>query len=167
MSWKLTLPTHKVVSNTTPILSLLKIDKLDLLRTVYGSIIVPQAVYREIETGKDKDYYADLDKIDWIKIEELRSPGTRVLLFDLDDGEAETLVLAQEQDADLVIIDEKCGRRYAVQMGLTITGTAGVLLRAKKQGIITEIAPLLNELQAKQSWLNPKFIAQVLKLAGE
>ena len=156
-----------VVSDTTPILSLLKIGKLDLLRAVYGNISVPQAVYREIETGKDKDYYADLDKIDWITVDELRSPSARLLLFDLDDGEAETLLLAQEQNADLVIIDEKCGRRYAVQMGLTITGTAGVLMRAKKQGIIDKIAPLLNELQEKQSWLNPKLIAQVLTLTGE
>jgi predicted nucleic acid-binding protein len=104
---------RKVVSNTTPILSLLKIEKLNLLKELYGTVYIPYAVFREIETGKDKEFYINLKTTDWIKIEKIHSTLARTLLFDLDDGEAETLVLAQEINADLVIIDEKCGRRYA------------------------------------------------------
>jgi predicted nucleic acid-binding protein len=88
-------------------------------------------------------------------------------LFDLDDGEAETLVLAQEQNADLVIIDEKCGRRYAGQLGLPVTGTIGILLKAKKQGLIVGIAPLLQELGNKQSWIGADIVKKALELAGE
>jgi predicted nucleic acid-binding protein len=157
----------KVVSNTTPIISLLKIGQLDLLPQIYSHIMIPEAVYREIEDGKNKMFYTELRNLDWIHIWKIRSPDTRLYLFDLDDGEAETLILAQEQAADLVIIDEKCGRRYAKQMGLSITGTIGVLLRAKYQGLVPEITPLLYELRAKQSWLNDVLITKAQELAGE
>jgi predicted nucleic acid-binding protein len=157
----------KVVSNTTPILSLLKIGKLDLLKDLYETILIPQAVYQEIEAGKDKDFYTDLGKLGWIAIEHIKSLQDRIYLFDLDDGEAETLILAQEQHADLVIIDEKCGRRYAGQLGLPVTGTIGILLKAKKQGMIAGIAPLLQELCDKQSWIGADIVKKALELADE
>jgi predicted nucleic acid-binding protein len=158
---------HKVVSNTTPILSLLKIGKLELLRELYGVISIPKAVYHEIEAGKGKAFYTDLSKINWIEIEEVHSPSAKLYLFDLDDGEAETLLLAQEKAADLVIIDEKCGRRYAKMMDIPLTGTIGVLLKAKEKGLVSAIGPLLEELCAKNSWINDDLIKQVLAVAGE
>ena len=82
---------RKVVSNTTPILSFLKIGRLDLLRELYGKILIPRAVYREIEAGKNKNYYEDLGKMDWIDILPIQSVSARPYLFDLDDGEAETV----------------------------------------------------------------------------
>ena len=72
----------------------------------------------------------------------------------MDDGEAETLILAQEQNADIAIIDEKLGRRYAALLNIPVTGTIGVLLKAKEQGFISSIAPLLFELRNKSSWIN-------------
>ena len=59
----------KVVSNTTPIIALLKIGKLSILKDLYGEISIPNEVFNEIEAGKNKDFYADLSKIEWIKIE--------------------------------------------------------------------------------------------------
>ncbi len=64
---------HKTISNTTPILSLLKINKFDLLKELYGEIIIPNAVYQEIEKGKEKPYYKDLSLIDWIKIVQIKN----------------------------------------------------------------------------------------------
>jgi predicted nucleic acid-binding protein len=124
-------------------------------------------VYCEIEAGKDKDFYTDLSKIDWIKIEAVHSQNARLYLFDLDDGEAETILLAQEKAADLVIIDEKYGRRYAKMMNIPLTGTIGVLLKAKEKGLINTISPLLDELCAKQSWINGDLIKKALSAAGE
>jgi hypothetical protein len=158
---------RKVISNTTPILSLLKIGKLDILRELYGKIQIPQAVYDEIEAGKDKDYYTDISKFDWIKITPIQSPSVRLYLLDLEDGEAETIILAQEQAADLAIIDEKLGRRYAAQLNIPVTGTVGILLKAKKHGLITAIAPLLNELRDKSSWISDKLFETALRYAGE
>ena len=158
---------RKVVSNTTPILSLLKIWKLDLLREIYGKVKIPQAIYREIEAGKDKDYYTDLSKLNWIEITQIKSTSARPYLFDLDDGEAETIILAQEQAADVAIIDDKLGRRYAAQINIPVTGTIGILLKAKERGLITAIAPLLQELRNKSSWINDTLFEKALSIAGE
>lgn len=75
MNWRLILPRLKAVSNTTPILSLIKIGKLDLLKELFGSILVPYAVYREIEAGKSRKFYTDLTQIKWISIEKIREPN--------------------------------------------------------------------------------------------
>ncbi|MDP2335863.1 MAG: DUF3368 domain-containing protein [Bacteroidota bacterium] len=157
----------KVISNTTPLLSLLKIDKLDLLRDLYGIVSIPQAVFLEIEAGKEKPYYRDLSEYDWIKIVNIRNIESRTYFFDLDDGEAEVLILAKEQGADLVILDEIMGRRYAQQLEFNITGTVGILLKAKEKGLISSLGNLLKELAEKGTWLNTNLISKALKLAGE
>jgi predicted nucleic acid-binding protein len=158
---------RKVISNTTPLISLLKIDKLDLLRDLYGVVSIPQAVFLEIEAGKEKPYYRNLREIDWIKIEVIRNVESRTYFFDLDDGEAEVLILAKEQNADLVILDEIMGRRYAQQLDFNITGTVGILLKSKEKGLIYSLGSLLKELAEKGTWLNPNLISKALQLAGE
>ncbi len=157
----------KVITNTTPILSLLKIDKLNILKEIYGEIIVPNAVYQEIEKGKYKSYYQDLKSIDWIKIKHIKNTDSLSFFVDLDKGEAEVLILAKEQKADLVILDEIMGRRYAKRLGLKLTGTLGILLKAKEKGIINSLRELLTELTEKGTWLNPKLIKKVISLANE
>lgn len=78
----------KVVSNTTPIISLLKLNRLDLLKQLYKRIYIPVAVYIEIEVGKTKGFYKDLSKIDWIKIVEIQDKQAVKYFLDLDSGEA-------------------------------------------------------------------------------
>ena len=158
---------RKIISNTTPILSLLKIDKLNLLKELYGIVIVPFAVYQEIEEGKEKPYYQDLTSLDWIEIRNIKNPNSREYLIDLDDGEAEVLVLAKEINADLVILDEIMGRRYAKRFEINLTGTIGILLKAKETGLITSIKNLMSELVEKGTWLNPKLISKAIKMANE
>lgn len=157
----------KIVSNTTPIISLLKIGKLIILKKLYTKIIVPQEVYNEIENGKEKEYYADLSLLDWIEVIPIKDKKSIFYFLDLDKGEAETIILAIEIKADLVIIDEKLGRFHAKHADLKITGTLGILLKAKKQGIIKKIKPLLLELKEKGIWLNDNLFEKVLILAGE
>lgn len=157
----------KVIVNTTPILSLLKINRLNLLRDLYGTVTIPLAVYHEIEAGKDTAFYTDLIQITWIKIEPIPKTDAPFYLFDLDAGEAEVLILAHKQHADLVVLDETIGRMYAKWMNLKLTGTIGILLKAKAQGLIGQIAPILTELKEKGSWLSPALIAKTLELAGE
>ncbi len=67
-------------------MSLLKIDKLYLLKELYGKIIVPFAVYHEIEKGKGKPYYKDLSLLDWVEIQKVKNPDSKIFLIDLDDG---------------------------------------------------------------------------------
>ena len=158
---------RKVISNTTPILSLLKIDKLEILKELYSQVIIPNAVYQEIENGKHKEYYKDLTKIDWLIIQKIKDDNSRDYFVDLDDGEAEVLILAKELNADLVILDEILGRRYAKVLDYKLTGTLGVLLKAKEKGIIKSLKVLLTELTEKGTWLNPKLIKEVLRIGNE
>jgi predicted nucleic acid-binding protein len=157
----------KVVSNTTPLLSLLKINQLDLLKHLYGCIYIPEAVYKEIEAGKNKKFYQDLSKIEWIKIVKIRDQKALKYFLDLDSGEAEAIVLATELMADLIIIDEKLGRFHAKHAELKITGTIGVLLKAKSEGLIDRIKPLLNELIEMDIWISDKLKNEILEIARE
>ncbi|MCD4793282.1 MAG: DUF3368 domain-containing protein [Bacteroidales bacterium] len=158
---------RKIISNTTPILSLLKINKLHLLRELYGKIIIPNAVFQEIEEGKDKLFYKNLALLDWIIIENIKNNKPKEYIFDLDAGEADVLILAKEHNADLVILDEISGRRYAKQLNLNLTGTIGILLKAKEKGLIKSVKELLTELTEKGTWFHPKLILKTLELANE
>ena len=87
--------------------------------------------------------------------------------LDLDKGEAEAIILSTEKEADLIILDESLGRFHAKHIGLKVTGTIGVLLKAKQLGYITELKPLLFELRTKNVWLSDSFIENAMKLANE
>ena len=158
---------RKVVSNTTPIISLLKVNKLEVLKELYSEVFIPNEVYLEIEAGKNKEYYVDLTKIEWIKIVKIQNEKALLFFLDLDKGEAEAIVLANEIDADLIILDETLGRFHAKHIGLKVTGTIGILLKAKENGIIEFIKPILNELIEKEIWLSEKLIKQALVKASE
>lgn len=158
---------RKIISNTTPILSLLKINKLEILKELYGQVIIPNAVYQEVEAGKHKEFYKDLTQFDWLIIKDIKDTNSREYFIDFDDGEAEVLILAKEINADLVILDEILGRRYAEILKFNLTGTLGVLLKAKEKKIIKSLKELLNELTEKGTWLNPKLINTVLEISNE
>ena len=87
--------------------------------------------------------------------------------MDLHSGEAEVIVLANELDADLVIIDETLGRRFAKNAGLRVTGTIGVLIKAKEQGYITSVMPLLNELKDNGIWFSAKLLDTIKQMVDE
>jgi hypothetical protein len=157
----------KVVSNTTPIISLLKIDKLHVLKELYGVIYLPLEVFNEIEAGKNKDFYVDLSKFEWIKIQKIKNKKSLSYFLDLDKGEAEAIVLATEIGADLIILDETLGRFHAKHAGLKVTGTLGILLKAKQLGFVSELKSLLLELRIKGIWLSDRLIEEMLKLANE
>jgi predicted nucleic acid-binding protein len=157
----------KVVSNTTPIISLLKIGKLDIIRTIYGKIIVPKAVYNEINAGKNKFYYIDLSALEWIEIKEIENKKSLHFFLDLDAGEAEVIVLASELDADLVIIDETLGRKFAKNIELKVTGTIGVLLKAKELGIVDNITSLIDLLIDNGIWISAKLRQTIINKAKE
>jgi predicted nucleic acid-binding protein len=161
------LQMPKIVSNTTPIISLLKLNRLDLLQQLYNEIYIPLAVYKEIEAGKAKVYYTDLSKFDWIKIVEIKDKKAVKYFLDLDQGEAEAIVLATECNADLIILDERLGRFYAKHAELKVTGTIGVLIKAKMEGLINEVRPLLEELIKKEVWISEKLKREILQKIGE
>ena len=128
---------------------------------------IPQEVFNEIEAGKHKKYYLNLLTFEWIKIEQIQDRKSISYFLDLDKGEAEAIVLATESEADLILLDESLGRFHAKHAGLRVTGTIGILVKAKKQGLISELKPLILELKDKGVWLSESLIERILELANE
>jgi hypothetical protein len=157
-----------VVTNTTPILALSLIGQLDLLRALYHEVLAPNAVFSEVMAGgRGRVGTIELRQASWLHRVDLADPTRVDFLADLDRGEAEAIVLAQEVQADLLIVDERLARRYAQHLGIPITGTLGVLLRAKQTGLITEISPLIARLEEGGIRLGAALIRRALELAGE
>lgn len=157
-----------VVVNTTPIIALSLIGELDLLRILYGQVLAPSSVEAEVLAGgRGGIGRTELQEASWLRIVSLQEPSRADLLADLDRGEAEVIALAQELSADLVIIDERLARRHARRLGLTLTGTLGVLLKAKQLGYVKFVAPLIDRMRRDGIRLSDEVVAEVLALAGE
>lgn len=160
--------SRRVVVNATPIIALSLIGSIDLLRHLYVEVLIPPAVRLEVmEGGPDRAGMVELQQASWLREIPLQNPLSAALLVDLDRGEAEVLVLALEQNADLVILDERLARRHAQRLGLPLTGTLGILLRAKQQGLLSSVRSKIDELQHGGIWLSTRVIEETLHLAGE
>ncbi len=157
-----------VVVNTTPIIALSLIGQFDLLQKLYGRVSIPAAVRVEVlAAGASGVGVRELRESAWVDVVSLQDPSRADLIADLERGEAEVIALAQEQDAGLVIIDERLARRHAKRLGMRLTGTLGILLKAKQLGMVGAIEPLIEQLRQSGIRLGDDLIAEVLKLAGE
>jgi len=157
-----------VVSDTSPLLTLARVGRLDLLQALYREVIIPPAVQREL-IDERTDLPLDVTKLPWISVVVPlnRSPVTNVP-GGLDPGESEALAVALEIRADLVLVDERRARNVAEKLDLKITGILGVLLEAKAVGLIVEVKPLLDEIiQEARFRIGQALYQRVLSAAGE
>lgn len=156
----------KVVANTTPLISLASIGKLELLKEIFGEIIIADAVYNEIK-AKQGYGYNEIDT-DFIRVQSIKGIAYRdFLLNQLDLGETETIILAKEIDADFVIIDENIAYKIAKSSELNVVRTLSILLRAKEKGLIPALKPLLDEMIIKGRWYSQRVYKTILEQAGE
>ena len=125
----------RVFSNTTPFIALASIDQLQLLPQLFGHICVAQSVIEECAEG-GRILVPHLQSLSWVIPIADESTSNLPVLFDLDRGEKQTLLLASKHPDSTVIIDERIGRNVAEYMGLKVTGTLGVLAKAKTSGLI-------------------------------
>lgn len=159
-----------VVSDTSPILNLARIGRLDLLRSLYGQVFIPNAVFEELTDSKrDLLPAVDLASMPWLKVVGAANQSRiEDLLENLDAGEAEAIALAIELQADLLLVDERRGRKTAADAGLTIMGLMGVVARAKRAGLIDRAKPVLDELiRVARFWIGPELYAEILAELGE
>lgn len=157
-----------VISNSSPIIHLTKIGRLNLLERLYSRILVPEKVY--LECTDTVHYHKEVELIAqsaWIKRHLIEDHRLFNLLYaEIDAGEAEALVLALEQKADLLLLDDQEARRMARKLGLLVTGTLGVLLKAKNEGMINSFAEDLQKLQRSGFWLSQKLVNTLLSRIG-
>ncbi len=155
-----------VVSNATPIITLSSIGKIDILKYFFDKVYIPQAVYDEIKSKKAYGYQEIEDEFfEVMTIED--SFAQDILLNDLDLGEAQTIVLAKELNADIVLIDETIGYNIARSQRLNVKRTLSFLIVAKEKGLITEVKSLLDEMIDNGRWISRRVYGDVLKVCGE
>lgn len=159
-----------VVSNTTPLIGLAVIQRFDLLRQLFGEVYIAQSVYDEAvvagrEAGGAKREVSTATWIHTMSVDDRLA--VEVLLDELDVGEAETIILARELDADWVLMDERKARRKLTQLGMPKIGTVGILLKAKQLGILPAIRPELEKLRLRGFTLSQTVIEMILQQAGE
>jgi predicted nucleic acid-binding protein len=151
-----------VVSDTTAITSLLKLGEAELLRMLFGEVLIPSAVQAELFS-----YHGRLP--DWLNVRmDFDRKVLKTLSRVLDAGEAEAIALAKAIGADLLIIDEKRGRVIAEDLGLRCLGLAGALLLTKQRGLIGSLKDMLSRLEDEANfYLAASVKDKLLAVAGE
>jgi predicted nucleic acid-binding protein len=160
---------RKVVANTTPLIALSHVGHLSVLKRLYGEIIIPEAVYKELSVKKESVCKKAVDSsLDWIKVGHIQNQMAKAMYkTQLHEGEVEVMILSQEVEADVVIIDDANAKKYAKYLGLPVTGTLGVLIKAKREGYVDELKPILYQMTEHGIYLSPKLIELCLKQVGE
>jgi len=159
-----------VVSDTSPITNLAAIGQLDLLRQLYDTVIIPLAVYNEM-VGVDRVVPGALEvqTLDWIQTQTV-ADSNRVIEIqeNIHLGEAEAIVLALELEADLLVMDERRGRAVAMSYGVSVTGLLGVLLQAKRNGLLPAVKPVIDQLMEQVDFrIGSQLYVDILQTAGE
>ena len=159
----------KAISNTSPLLYLHRIGKLDWLPEIFTEIIVPSAVVEELREGRQKGYNSpDLTTYNWFEIIKTTSiPENLATIRELGLGEQAAIALALENSESVVLLDDSLARTTAQALGLTVWGTLKILLTAKSQSLTEEISPLVDQLQDAGMWISDSIRSRILQLAGE
>jgi uncharacterized protein len=159
----------RVLSNTSPLMNLAAIGREDLLHNIFSEVITTPAVLEELEAGGTGAPAADARRWPWLSQYVPRNSDTvKVLSLQLDRGEAHTLAAALEIKSDLVLLDEKLGRRVATNLGIAVLGTVGVLLAAKRRALLPTLRSALDDLRNKAGfWIGDEVYEQALLLADE
>ncbi len=146
----------EVISNSSPIIHLAKIGRLELLESFFGVVTIPSAVYDECVTqGGGREEVKDIENASWLRVEKASDQNLVTLLrSELDRGEAEAIALALERNAALILLDDAEGREKARLYDLPITGTVGLLLRAKREGLLGSFGDTLLKLRQSGFWMS-------------
>lgn len=152
----------KVVSNTTPLSSLSKVGALWLLPALFNKIHIADADFKEAKSGD-----IELPNEEFTVHDVRNVTAVEFLLPELDMGEAETIVLAKEIQADVVIIDERLGNKIAREAELNVVGTLTILRFAKERGLIDVVRPIFDAMIANGQWYSHRVYEEFLKSIGE
>jgi predicted nucleic acid-binding protein len=148
-----------IISDTSSLLAFHEIGEMAILQKMYTNVTTTPTVRREFEYPLPT----------WIIVREPLEEYVRCVQerFKLDSGEVTAIALALSLPESTLIIDEAAGRRAARELGIQMTGTLGILLKAKKRGVIPAVRPLIRKLQAINFRMNETLIAAILTEAGE
>ena len=165
--------TGIVVADTGPLIALGRAGYLTLLHDLYQDILIPPAVHNEfhLESGRPgaRESAEALDQ-GWLHVQEPSAGSVHALselMLVLDPGEAEAILLAEEVNCKFLLIDERKGRAIANRRGVSVVGIAGVLLAAKKRGLIDAVMPILKNLEQVGYRMSAGLTEEIARLARE
>lgn len=154
-----------IVSDTSPVISLVSIDRLDILDKLFKKIIIPRAVWNEftafeneVETDKLKRFFSE-------RVADISQNNNLLPIMDL--GESEAIILYNEIKADFLIIDDLKARQIAEEMGVNCVGTLGILFKAKEKGLIKELRTLFIKLIENNRYYSKIILNKLLNLSAE
>jgi predicted nucleic acid-binding protein len=153
-----------VVADASPLIALSRIGKLELLRQLFGRLLVPQAVWQEVALADShRAGVQELLNADWVEQRQVVDVAlVRLLRRDLGAGESEAIVLAREVKADVLLIDERLGRSAAARLGLPMTGLVGILIEARRQGLLPDATSVIHQLRHEAGfWISDRLAALV------
>lgn len=159
-----------IVADTTPLLYLARLGLLGVLQQLYETVILPTEVWRElVEYRPDAPGVEALRGATWLRVD--ASADTSPLLVELreelDDGESAAIALALHLGAELILIDERDGRREAEERGLVVRGTVGLLINARERALIPALRPVLDALVQAGFRIDHRLYRAALEIAGE
>lgn len=154
-----------IICDASPLITLATCNALDLLDSMFGQVYVSKQVFDEV-TKNDKPFSKEL--LNYLDNNFIQTPIlVEFAELPLDEGELSAFSLYRELKADYLLIDEKLGRKFARSLGFNITGSLGILLLAKEQGLIPAIHPYVEKLNQSPIYLSKQLIDTALALAKE
>ena len=160
---------RSVVVNSSPIISLHSIGRLDLLEKMYDKVYIPYAVYEEVcidgDDVIDEDILLSFSNFSVERVS--NAEARRYFRTSLHKGEVETMILTSELNASLCMIDDYVARNHAKFLGLTVTGTLGLLVKSKGRGFIESVTPLMDTLIKNGIYINSKLYADIKRITDE
>jgi predicted nucleic acid-binding protein len=159
----------RIICNSGPLIALGILGRLDILKSLFDEVLVPEAVQNEIERGAVKlSGLEDFRRAEWIRIVPLKEKRDELLESLLDIGEAAVIGLAREQKAALVLIDERKARKVARDVyGLQPIGTAHILVEAKRKHLLPDLASQFQKLRQEGYWIHDSIVQAALREAKE
>jgi predicted nucleic acid-binding protein len=152
------MPNITVIADTSCLIALSKMEAIELLKELYEEVYITKEIALEFGESLPK----------WVRIENVKNKKYQQLLdLYLDIGEASAIALALEKVDVLLILDDLKGRKEAEKLGFRITGTLGVLFKAKKMGLITELKSYIDKLKVVGFRLSPKIEEDILRKSNE
>ena len=147
-----------MVSDSGPIIAFSRIGRLDILRRLFGQVVVPNAVHNELVVrGRGRPGSDEVTRSTWIQRRATGSLDELEGLSGLHEGEREAIALAHELEVPL-LIDERRGRQAALDMGVVVIGSLSILAGARREGIIKDVAPLVEAMLESGYWINPEVV---------
>lgn len=161
------MPIKHVIINASPLITLYKSQLADLLPQLFGQVKVPPAVWREVTACKDDIAAQNLPQANWATQTEAVTIDPRVSAWDLGAGESEVLSFALAHPDYTALLDDAAARRCAVSLKITTLGTGGMIVLAKRKGLIPSVVEPIQALQNAGLWLSESLVQLLKQQAGE